>query len=64
MYKLVKYQTYGLIYTENNLERVTTLYMTDRKVAERTALEYSQLEGVTGVKILERTTSEKIIKIK
>ena len=39
MYKLIKYKTYGLIYTENNNERVTTLYMKDIKVAQSTALE-------------------------
>ena len=64
MYKLIKYKTYGIIYTENNNERVTTSYMKDIKIAQSTALEYSQLKGVTGVKILERTISEKIIRIK
>lgn len=64
MYKLVKYKEYGLLYTKDNQEQITSLFITDIKVAQSTAYEYSQLKGVTGVKILERSTIEKIIRLK
>lgn len=62
MFKTTRYKKYEIIYTENEMQFITTKDINDIELARSVANGYKKLDGVSDVQILEISIKQKIIK--